>query len=936
MATEKIKDAASSFLGWLLQSDSIKVSNDQITDLAQYIQELGYGLEECGFVPVGSVKKDDSGKVEKIECDLEESNLYAYILENERTYTVDLIGKSVFGEAKRWGSRLTILLPFPYNTISAAQIVRDITQLYQSSKAVTQGMLKFDDIDRDDPDTKIEIDRKNGKLVIRQGVFQVDNVNYDLNGWTGRYGKPIELSLALHLSTMAPDFVRNFCLNDDLQTEVHVSTIKRNYDIKYYFETADGTILDKDTVDAAYDKLKKAVEIDATANGTDWSAKRDTDVSLFNENGDIEAPYVPIQMLDDLTTMSFMYSETDNTSSGTYYSEWIAIVDSNNNPVSFYDSNGKAKKFNFDVDGVKVDSNGKFNKTPKIINGESDSFDVFFSNEVEYKRSTTIDEIIDESGDVSFGKKGEDVDGLYIEGIGLSMNGIIARINNGYSINSGEEEELGWLFRQIDKLVQDINEYTNNGNGKSNEELKAIVAKFIAHNGKSYGKWYSSSDGYYYSKFEDILKSKDNAADKVSNLKKLRDDCKADYENIQECIMLIANDSKEALDDCGGISFSTLKLLHNFFNGEVKDIDTYEPYITKVTHHWYKDVYFTNQDGSTDGFYDMNDDSSGGTVSKKEKYDPQGLAADDETLNKLNEEGTIYVEMKGKYIEQLRQPEFKKNEKWHYMVKNWMTNGYYFIYDGTIETAKEIESAKKYLEGLGYDPSNPLLISYDNSKILTSSDNEVTDTATVEEIEKKAKEYNDALANAPKGEGEEGFKVRLQKINFAKKSSLAAFSILEGVHTEDSEQVYADLKEFLIELGYFTEEDFELIETGVLDWLIPEYQPDEWPNKKYEKKDNEYGTYIRSKSSLDAERAEKGETDDEGTTSVSQSGNLGLSNSAGGVDQIEVDASQYGEEGYATVTCINGATYKDYKQGAYAYLGLQNSQYPRIVSIKII
>lgn len=38
--------------------------------------------------------------------------------------------------------------------------MRDITQLYQSSKAATQGMLKFDDIDRDDPDTTIEIDRK--------------------------------------------------------------------------------------------------------------------------------------------------------------------------------------------------------------------------------------------------------------------------------------------------------------------------------------------------------------------------------------------------------------------------------------------------------------------------------------------------------------------------------------------------------------------------------------------------------------------------------------------------------------------------------------------------------------------------------------------------------------------------------------------------------
>lgn len=870
LAMEKFKDTAKSFLGWLLGSESIDVSDEQITDLAKYIEELGYSLEGCGFVPVDSVKRKGdkkNGEVEKIECDVEDSNLYAYILANERTYTVNLEGKSAFGEFKRWGSRATLLLPGPWSVAGVVQIARDITNIYESSDITKLGMLVLDDIDMDDPNTKVEVDRESNKLLVKEGFFQVDQVNYDLNGWTGRYGKPIELSLALHLSTMAPDFVRNFCLNNDLQTEVHIATVERDYDINYYFETEDGTILDKEKVNEAYETLKTAIDIDSNYSGTDWRSAYDNgeDVSLFTENGDIEFPYVPIQMLDDLSTISFTYySDWHHRDSTMQDTEWISIVNSDGNPVSLYDNNGKAKNIIFNVEGITVDSSGKFSKTPVCVEGELDNVNVYLADHGEdgYVSTTTIDEIIDENLYVYFQEKeGTDAD-FNIKSIGLSMNGLIARINNGtFNKNDPVYEELSFLMMQVDKLVYDIKKYSNEKEDAP-EDLKKLCENFIAKHHKNYGKWYKSDGGYYSEQFKSIINDKMDANERIEKLENLRNECKADYETIKEAVMLIESDSNEILDDCGGISVSTLRLLHDFFNGEAEEIDTYEPYITKVTHHWYKDVYFVDKDtgsaDSADGVYDLHEDGSGATTTKKEEYNPEGLPADDETLNKLNEEGTIYVEMKGNFIEQLGQPEFVKDETWHYMVKNWLTNGYYFIYDGTVETAREIESAKEYLANFGYDPENPLLVDYDNTGLLTNKDNEPVDVPTVQEIELKAKELNNELANADyiqaqNGEKGQKYKVRLQKINFAKKSSLAAFSILEGVHTEDGERVYQDLKNFLIELGYFEEEDFELIETSVLDWIIPEYNPEEWPNKKYDKKDNEYGTYIRSKASLDTE-----------------------------------------------------------------------------------
>lgn len=63
--------------------------------------------------------------------------------------------------------------------------------------------------------------------------------------------------------------------------------------------------------------------------------------------------------------------------------------------------------------------------------------------------------------------------------------------------------------------------------------------------------------------------------------------------------------------------------------------------------------------------------------------------------------------------------------------------------------------------------------------------------------------------------------------------SLTAFSILEGMHTLDSEYIYRDLKEFLIELGYYTKSEFEYISTNVLTWFLPDYIPETEEEQKH-------------------------------------------------------------------------------------------------------
>ena len=72
-----------------------------------------------------------------------------------------------------------------------------------------------------------EVDREKRQLVLNikqvvNGKSTEEKYIYNLEGWTGRYGKPIEFLLALHLGTMAPGFAEAIATRADFDTKVNI------------------------------------------------------------------------------------------------------------------------------------------------------------------------------------------------------------------------------------------------------------------------------------------------------------------------------------------------------------------------------------------------------------------------------------------------------------------------------------------------------------------------------------------------------------------------------------------------------------------------------------------------------------------------------------------------------------------------------------------
>lgn len=109
-------------------------------------------------------------------------------------------------------------------------------------------------------------------------------------------------------------------------------------------------------------------------------------------------------------------------------------------------------------------------------------------------------------------------------------------------------------------------------------------------------------------------------------------------------------------------------------------------------------------------------------------------------------------------------------------------------------------------------------------------------------------------------------------------ATLTAFEILEGMHTEAAEDIYKDLKEMLIELGYFTKAEFDQLSTNVLAWFIPEYKPNTrlWRQNK-EEDALSYGAFIYPASEFEKtednkENNSEEENNSEQTTNVTKVG----------------------------------------------------------------
>lgn len=254
--------------------DYAEVTKQNVKDVAEYIEDMGYDLVGFGFVGYkqnlvntsqdGNTTKmefSDGDKIEKVNStentnkrlkDVESNLLVEYIAAENRTYMLSTVsisslyrwwkGVSIFpkfeeesesGEGKNDGAQNS---EFGTGMIDIADTI-DRIDMYENEKQI-KGFTEKETQEYRDAIAKVagdesgsgvtistDVDRKEKTLVLT--IKDTKNrtqtkCTYNLEGYTGRYGKPIVFLLALHLGTMAPGLAETVATNAAFDTKVRI------------------------------------------------------------------------------------------------------------------------------------------------------------------------------------------------------------------------------------------------------------------------------------------------------------------------------------------------------------------------------------------------------------------------------------------------------------------------------------------------------------------------------------------------------------------------------------------------------------------------------------------------------------------------------------------------------------------------------------------
>ena len=280
MTLEKLKEFAQGIWdgieGYFMGADAARVNDDNVLEVAQYLYDMGYDLEGCGFVQDVEFEKDENGNSTGVIEKVKSSYLTHYLVAENRTYMIsndnfswtDLFdgltsGRITEGISSSWGSGMIHI---------DNGIWSDAAMTIQMIPIVNWGYNEISklagDVSVDRESNMLRISRNNFSSGLAFWNWRRDVTYYNLAGWSGRYGKPFELLVTLHLSTMAPDFANEIAMNEDLDTRVNIGLKNATFEGSIKLKKEDGTEYSIDQLEEAgysqdiIDKLK-SLENDA-------------------------------------------------------------------------------------------------------------------------------------------------------------------------------------------------------------------------------------------------------------------------------------------------------------------------------------------------------------------------------------------------------------------------------------------------------------------------------------------------------------------------------------------------------------------------------------------------------------------------------------------------------------------------------------------------
>lgn len=806
---------------------------------------------------------------------------------------------------------------------------------------------------------KVEIDSENKTMTFTRtgllGMLGATSFQYDMDGWAGRYGKPLELLLSLHISTMMPDLVYEFATHEDLQTLVN---------IKAEEVVINQTVQLQNTTGDTWDYVLRIEDIEEPYSGQVYIPE-----ITISEDGEITINTEQLGNLIDLLKDKKISIEA----LGMYMQRSLESIKTNNlNSLNGTGTNGDLYIGNYiNVSGesladynYNVDINTALQQIKSYIDADGDVFIVG-----EYSDDGVFGDVVSAHGvpgllagrfvgnasaiKQEINKNGEAyiIQDEYITAI-VKKEGDTYILNYTY-IKDSQKEEYQIPLIEIPGLRSYANEYNQwypaNGydeklienctyhvsalkcideliymsifyiNGEyTNIEIdypEILYNEYYVKHGDGAHEHFQNNEGEWCHKyliqfFEMIELERDTYDDhgyETNNFKRATeedmnmlinsiDNNLNQLKNLdEETLTNVTNTYYETVAEQLGLPLEGLEAIYTYLWNDAEtqneEIKTFAPIVKSVIKHWYKDIVFKYGNASYDYEKIINLSSETGEagteglqikytyssddypVQEEQPYVIKGdtITQDEQVVDSIDiseeDEQELNDILDGDPLSTSKSVGQYTLGEGYKVARKLFTQGYYYQYDGTSETTKEIVVAKK-IETYNKDELIEIVVvngRLHSVKPASESDRtEKTYTTVYNDVLDKDIEYSELIFENSKTEyyivpapgayvsaadetgGTEeskerintvleavGVDVRRKKVTMTSSvTSLTAFAMLENMHSLDADYVYREFKEFLIELGYYSRAELEQIETDKLDWFIPSYTPKEWPTNK--------------------------------------------------------------------------------------------------------
>lgn len=276
MMNQKINQFAEGFAeelaSWMGMGNQVRFDAEDQTELAEYLENMGYPPYEFGF---GRYFDENGNPIDTNDAKdtsvVSSKYLNAYLTADYNTYVArnkfgktvadfaSVIGKNVgyvLGmQTERWegGSPSYGMLDFDTgfwdNTGAPQEYLMDLIHIFYN-------------------EVKTDPNAKTMTIVTFQpfpDIFTKNYFTFNMSGWTARYGKPLELSLTLHLATMAPDLVFRLDMDQQEDTQIHIGYATVTGNIKFKYRLNNGTVADVDF--SSIDDSLKDIDEHIQSNG---------------------------------------------------------------------------------------------------------------------------------------------------------------------------------------------------------------------------------------------------------------------------------------------------------------------------------------------------------------------------------------------------------------------------------------------------------------------------------------------------------------------------------------------------------------------------------------------------------------------------------------------------------------------------------------------